>query len=171
MRETWDLWAKLDALNQEALQQGDFQDIEDQVAIGGQVMGPIVLDPGSRAFAHPEACGYKLLYKNLEEYVAALSQPSWHQWLNYETELLSKATIIDMIQQSLDFVIDQREITGFYGSAEAHYERCHLEADRVIVQAIDETMTLPDPRQREARIVTIRRNLDNLEKTRMNFLE
>lgn len=171
MHETWELWAQLDALNQEALRQGNFMDIEDQVAIGGQVMGPIVLDPGSRAFDQPESCGYKLLYKNLERYVEALSQPSWHQWLNYETQYLSKASIVDMIQRSLDFVIDQREITGFYSSAEAHYERCHLEADRVVVEAIDETMALPDPRQREARIVTIRRNLDNLEKTRMNFLE
>jgi B12-binding domain/radical SAM domain protein len=170
MHETWDLWAQLDALNQEALEKGDFHDIEENVAIGGQVMGPILIDPGSRAFDHPEACGYKLLYKNLEEYVEALSQPSWHQWLNYGTELLDKRTIVDMIQQSTDFVIDQREITGFFGTAEAHYERCRLEADRVIIEAIDETMNLPDPRQREARVIAIRRTLDNLEKTRMNLL-
>ena len=170
MKETWELWAQLDALNQAALEDGSFKDIAEDVAIGGQVLGPIVLDPGSRAFDDPEGCGYKLLYKNLEEYVEALSQPSWHQWLNYETELLDKNTVIAMIQDSMDFVIDQRELTGFYGEAEAHYERCRLEADRVIVEVIDTFQDLP-PAEREARVIGVRKNLDNLEKTRMTFLE
>lgn len=170
MKETWDLWAQLDALNQAALEGGAFGDIDEAVAIGGQVLGPIVLDPGSRAFDNPEACGYKLLYKNLEEYVEALSQPSWHQWLNYETQLVDKHAIIAMIQQSMDFVIDQREASGFYGGPEAYYERCRVEADRVVVEVIDAFQQL-DPAERQARIVGVRRNLDNLEKTRMTFLE
>ena len=133
-------------------------------------MGPILLDPGSRAFDDPEACGYKLLYKNLEEYVEALSLPSWHQWLNYETELLDRAAIIELIQRSMDFVIDQREAAGFYSGPEAHYERCRLEADRVVVETTDALMHL-EPAERQDRIVTVRKNLDQLEKTRMSFLE
>ncbi|MCL5736960.1 MAG: cobalamin-dependent protein [Actinobacteria bacterium] len=170
MRETWNLWAQLDALNQQAMEQGSFADIEEDVAIGGQVMGPILLDPGSRAFDNPEACGYKLLNRNLEECVAAFSQPSWHQWLNYETEHLTRNEIIDMIRRSMDFVIDQREAAGFYGGPEAYYERCRLEADRVVTDTLDE-MAGPEAVEREARIIAIRRNLDNLEKTRMTFLE
>ncbi|HLA82487.1 MAG TPA: radical SAM protein, partial [Thermoleophilia bacterium] len=170
MKETWDLWRRLDALNQETAQEGSFADIDETVAIGGQVMGPILLDPGSRAFDDPEACGYKLLYKNLEEYVEALSLPSWHQWLNYETELLDRAAIIELIQRSMDFVIDQREAAGFYSGPEAHYERCRLEADRVVVETIDALMHL-EPAERQDRIVTVRKNLDQLEKTRMTFLE
>ena len=171
MQKTWELWAELDALHMEAAMQGLFSDIEEDVAIGGEVLGPIVLDPGSRAFDNPEECGYKLLYKNLEDYVEALSQPSWHQWLNYETTLANKASIIDMIQRSTEFVIGQREITGFYSPSEAYYESCRVEADRAVVEAIDEFMKIPDARQRDAHIIAIRQNLDRLEKERMSFLE
>jgi B12-binding domain/radical SAM domain protein len=170
MRETWNLWAQLEALNAAALARGSFQDIDESIAIGGQVLGPIVLDPGSRAFDNPEECGYKLLYKNLEEYVEALSQPSWHQWLNYETPLHDKRAIVAMILESMDFVIDQREASGFYGGPEAHYERCRVEADRVVVGVIDAFAQL-DPAERQARIIGVRLNLDNLEKTRMTFLK
>jgi hypothetical protein len=75
-----------------------------------------------------------------------------------------------MIQRSMDFVIDQREAAGFYNGPEAHYERCRLEADRVVVETIDALMQL-EPAELQARIVTVRQNLDQLEKTRMTFLE
>ncbi len=135
------------------------------------MLGPIVIDRAPRAFDDPHSCGYKLLYEDLEQYVEALSRPSWHQWLNYETESLDKPAVVDMIQQSMDFVIDRREATGFYGSAEAYYEHCRVEADRAVVEAIDELMKIEDPAEREAKIVRVRLNLDQLEKTRMTFLE
>lgn len=171
MTETWKLWAELDALNHEASTRGEFGDIEDAVPIGGQVLGPIVLDPGSHAFDEPESHGYSLLYKDLEQYVEALSQPGWDQWLNYETDLLDKSAIIDMIHRSIEFTIDQRERYGFYSGPEAYYERCRLEADRVIISELAQAMTLPDPDQREAKAVTMRRNLDELEKRRMVFFD
>ena len=170
MQETWELWAQLDALNQAALEEDAFADIAEDVAIGGQVLGPIVIDPGSRAFDDPSSCGYKLLYPTLEEYVEAMSQPSWHQWLNYETSLLDRPAIVDMIQRSMDFVIDQRESIGFYSGPEAHYERCRVEADRAVVETIDQIMEVENPAERRAMIIRVRRNLDNLERTRMTFL-
>ena len=170
IEETWRLWEQLDALNHKMLEQGHFGDISDAVPIGGQVMGPILIDPGSLAFDAPEKYGYKLLYKDLEAYIQGLSQPAWHQWLNYETQMLDKDAIVDLILQSVEFTIDQREKYGFYGKYEAHYERCRLEADRVIVREMDNLMDLDNPRERQVRIVSMRRNLDELEKTRMTFI-
>ena len=171
MHQSWDLWAKLDRMDHEAHQKGTFGDIDKSVPIGGQILGPIVLDPGSQAFDHPEKYGFKLLYKNFAEYHQALSQPSWHQWLNYETELRDKNAILEMIFQSTEFTIDQREKHGFFGSQEAYYERCKVEADRVIVKEMDNIATLENTKEKEFRIVTMRKNLDNLEKQRMVFLE
>jgi radical SAM superfamily enzyme YgiQ (UPF0313 family) len=170
MQETWELWAELDALNQEALAKGEFGDIDDAVPIGGQVLGPIVLDPGSQAYDEPEVFGYRLLYKDLEEYVDALSQPNWDRWLNYETESLDKDAIIDMIHRSTDFTIDQRERYGFYGAPEAYYERCRVEADRVIVEEMARVAQIADPAERKRIAIAMRRNLDELEKKRMVFL-
>lgn len=170
-RQTRELWSRLDALNHEAAQRDDFGDIADSVPIGGQVLGPIVLDPGSKAFDEPEKYGYRLLYKNLEEYIQGLSEPVWHYWLNYETDRLDRRDIVELIHESIEFTIDQREKYGFYSPAEAYYERCRVEADRVIVQEADNLMKLPDPRERRMRIISMRRNLDALEKQRMTFLE
>jgi len=170
VKETWDIWAQLDAMNHEAETKGHFGDINQAVPIGGQIMGPIVLDPGSMAFDEPEKHGYKLLYKTLEEYIQALSQPSWHQWLNYETQLLDKNAIIEQILNSVDFTINQREKHGFYGTQEAYYEHCRVEADRVIVKEIDKLMTLENQKQRDTMIIAMRRNLDELDKKRMIFI-
>jgi len=170
MKETWDLWAKLDDMNHEAQLKGDFGDIDDEVPIGGQILGPIVLDPGSQAFDSPEEYGYKLLYKTLEEYIEGMSQASWNYWINYETELLERSDIIELIHQSTEFTIDQREKHGFYGSQEAYYEKCRIEADRVIVKEMDNILKLENARERDMRIIAIRRNLDELEKRRMTFL-
>jgi len=168
--ETWELWAELDTMNEEARRRGDFGDIEESVAIGGQILGPIVIDPGSPAWDDPERYGYTLLYKNLEEYVEGLSKPTWKHWLNYQTKELDRESIAELINQSIEFTIDQRERHGFYSQAEAHYQRCRVEADRVVQKEIDGILQLPDERERRARIIAIRHNLDQLEKTRMTFL-
>ncbi len=169
MRETWQLWQELDALNKEAFKASGMQYVKEAIPAGGQVLGPIVLDPGSRAFDDPEAHGYRLLYKSLEEYVEALSQPSWDQWLNYETGLLDRRALVDMIYQTLEFVIDQREREGLYGGSEAFYERCHLHADRVIVDEMANVRAIADPEEREQRTIRMRETLDTLEQKRKFF--
>jgi hypothetical protein len=108
-------------------------DVGGTASQGGPILGPIVLDPGSLAFDFPEKYGYKLLYKNLEEYIQGLTGPSWHQWLNYETDLLDKKAIIEIILQSTAFTIDQREQYGLYSGAEAVRERLNLKRDISII--------------------------------------
>lgn len=166
MKETWRMWEHLNDLDRKATAQGVFDDIRDTVPIGGPILGPIILDPGSMAFDAPEKHGYKLLYQNLEDYIQGLSRPSWHQWLNYETPLHDKHDIVRMIQQSMDFTIDQKEKYGYYSASEAGYHRVLLEMDRAIVQEMDRIMTIDNPRQRAFRIVTIRKNLDEFLRTR-----
>jgi B12-binding domain/radical SAM domain protein len=166
VRETWKIWEKLNELDRNALSQGAFNDIFDTVPIGGPILGPILLDPGSRAFDDPETNGYRLRYKNLEACIDGLSRPSWHQWLNYEPLQLDRNALLERIFQSREFTIDQKEIYGFYKESQAGYERVLLEMDRAIVQEIDRLMTLKNPRERDFRIVSIRKNLDNFIATR-----
>lgn len=52
------------------------------------------IDPGSEVFEHPEAHGYRLFYRSLEEHRQALLRPSWKYMLNYETEWLSQDEIV-----------------------------------------------------------------------------
>ena len=85
--------------------------------------GSIVLDPGSRAFDEPEACGYSLLYKDLEQYVEGLSQPSWDQWLNYETDLLDKTAILDMIAPFVGNHLERMASTSVLSAFHAEKEK------------------------------------------------
>jgi radical SAM superfamily enzyme YgiQ (UPF0313 family) len=164
MADTWKLWEELDALNREAFAGGRLDYIRETIPAGGQVMGPIVLDPGSRAFDDPEAHGYRLLYKDLEQYVEALSQPTWDQWLNYETELMDRSQILDMIYQTLEFTIDQREREGLYSGAQAYFERCRLQADRVVLEQMTSIRAIDDSDERTRRLVRMRETVDALEK-------
>jgi B12-binding domain/radical SAM domain protein len=57
-------------------------------------MGPF-LDPGSRIFEAPERFGYRKLAHTLEEHRQLLVQPSWEQILNYETQWMTRAELVD----------------------------------------------------------------------------
>jgi B12-binding domain/radical SAM domain protein len=145
--ETWNLWEALTALDGQSLRAGDLK-----VPHGGPITGPIVLDPGSLAFDEPERYGYLLRYKDLEEYIGGLSQPSWHQWLNYTTEELDNAALVDLVLTTVDFSINQREKSGLYSWYQAAAERLKTEADRVIVEEIERIMTLEEPLARKSAI-------------------
>ena len=171
MKETWELWKRLDEMDHRAMANGYFGGLGSPVPIGGQILGPIVLDPGSRAFDNPGKYGYKLLYKNLEEYISWLSKPSWHHWLNYETAVAGKHEIVEMIHRSVEFTIDQRERYGIYSNGEAYYEKCMVEADRAVIKKIDQIMEIKDPGERMRNIISVRLTLDEMEKRRMFFPE
>lgn len=58
-------------------------------------MGPF-LDPGSHAFENPQKYGYRLFARTLEEHRQLLLQPSWGEILNYETDWMSRADMVDV---------------------------------------------------------------------------
>ncbi|WP_074433109.1 TIGR04190 family B12-binding domain/radical SAM domain protein [Neobacillus dielmonensis] len=52
------------------------------------------LDPGSPAFEHPETYGYKKFCNKLEDFRAAMKQPSWKNMLSYETNKMTREDIV-----------------------------------------------------------------------------
>jgi len=54
------------------------------------------LDPGSLAFEHPEAYGYKILFHDFASYREAIAAPTWKQALNYETDWLTRDELVDV---------------------------------------------------------------------------
>ncbi len=57
-------------------------------------MGPF-LDPGSQIFEEPGRFGYTKLAHTVEEHRQLLTQPSWEHILNYETEWMTRAQLVD----------------------------------------------------------------------------
>jgi B12-binding domain/radical SAM domain protein len=57
-------------------------------------MGPFI-DPGSRIFEDPQRFGYRLFARTLEEHRRLLVQPTWERILNYETQWMTRAQLVD----------------------------------------------------------------------------
>jgi B12-binding domain/radical SAM domain protein len=53
------------------------------------------LDPGSDGFANAEAHGYRLRARTLAEHRALLEERDWESMLNYETEWMTRAQIVE----------------------------------------------------------------------------
>jgi hypothetical protein len=119
------------------------------IHLGGPISGPILVDPGSPAFDYPQKYGYKVLYNNLEEYIRGLSAPSWHQWINYETELLNKDAIIRLILESTAVSINQREEYELNGHYQAEMERQKLKADITVLNEINRISRLKTADEQE----------------------
>jgi B12-binding domain/radical SAM domain protein len=157
IKETWKLWEKICSTNKDVGK-----------APVSHAFGPmILLDPGSLAFDFPENYGYRLIFKNLEDYIKGMSLPSWHQWLSYETRFLDKDLIAKLILDSLEYSINLRERYGLYSRSEADTERlCFVDANRLVIRVVNEAMSLDDERERRYRLMTLReylnRNLPSL---------
>jgi B12-binding domain/radical SAM domain protein len=151
VKKTWEIWEKLTSMDRLSQTSGMLD-----VPLGGPIVGPIVLDPGSPAFDNPEKHGYKLLYTNLEEYIEGLSQPSWHQWLNYETDLLDNAALVDLILSTVGFSTEQRLKSGVYDQYQALAERIRTVLDREVVKEVDQIMTIENRTERDAALVALK---------------
>jgi hypothetical protein len=142
------------------LTKGNYLGVGSSVPLGGPILGPIMLDPGSLAFDYPDKYGYKLLYHNLEEYINGLSAPCWHQWINYETGLLNKEAITGLILESIGFTITERKEYGFFDNTQASAAYLRLKADIVAVNQVNRIMSL-NVQEREEALKTLKINYDN----------
>ncbi|HSW57448.1 MAG TPA: cobalamin-dependent protein, partial [Dehalococcoidales bacterium] len=158
MLETWELWDKLSSLESIALARQSSLGLG-SLPLGGPIMGPILLDPGSPAFDSPQQYGYKVLYRTLEEYIAALSGPSWLQWLNYETEVTNKQMIAEMIMQSAAFAIEQSLAYGFCNPAQAAARQKKLKLDIMAVSEIYHILQKGTPEECETRLKALKDRL------------
>ena len=153
---TLELWDKLSDMENLALSRNRFLGLEGSAAQGGPILGPILLDPGSPAFDLPEQHGYRLLYPDLTGYARAMTQPSWQQWLNYETEQLDTAALTEVIFQATAFTIDQRAEYGFNNRYQTESERRKLQADIIAAREIERIMKILDPEARENALQQLR---------------
>ena len=106
--------------------------------------GPmILLDPGSPAFNFPDKHGYRIIFKNLKDYIDGLSLPSWHQWMSYETRFLNRDSIVRLIIDSIECSINLREKYGLYSKSDADRKRSYyVDANKKIIDMVNRVMSL-----------------------------
>lgn len=123
------------------------------------------LDPGSRVFENPEAHGYKLFYRTLEEHRQALLQPSWKYILNYETKWLSRNEIVE---SSYESAIELNRIKLKHGllipkEAKKQEEKT-LEA-YAFSKEIDKVLTIKNETERNNKLKNMKRHMDKYSRS------
>ncbi len=153
IRETWSVWERICQANLKSKGEASVH----------FAFGPMVLlDPGSRAFDSPASHGYRLRFKNLEDYAAGMSLPSWHQWLSYETKFLNRDSIVQLTVDSIEHSINLKEKYGLCTSHEADIARIRLvTANTLAIDVVNEAMDLDDEDRRMQRLESLRELLDN----------
>jgi B12-binding domain/radical SAM domain protein len=151
IRETWKIWEEICSLDQKSKGQ----------APANYGYGPmILLDPGSQAFDSPKTHGYRLRFKNLEDYIKGMSLPSWHQWISYETRLLDRDSITRLVIDSIEHSIHLREKYGSYTTVDADMARLYyVFANKLAIDVVNNSMAL-DEVERMDKLRLFRESLD-----------
>ena len=118
------------------------------------------LDPGSLVFENPARYGYRLFHRTLEEHRQALLQPSWKYTLNYETEWLSRAEIVQASYEAGRRLNRLKERYGLIPAATAANVEARIDQALTILARIDEIMLEPDPATRQAQLEALKAQVD-----------
>ena len=132
------------------------------------------LDPGSMVFDNPEKYGYTLRATTLEEHRQLLVQPSWKHIMNYESDAMSSAEMVDVTYEAGLGLNRVKARVGIIDQATADQTETRAAAAREAMAEIDKIMT-GDPFVREARLFALKKQVDVLsestvcEKTELNW--
>ncbi|WP_082692862.1 TIGR04190 family B12-binding domain/radical SAM domain protein [Bacillus sp. FJAT-29814] len=121
------------------------------------------LDPGSPAFENPEKYGYKKFCHKLEDFRAAMKQPSWKNMLSYET---NKMTREDIVRATYDSALrlNQFKYRNNLVSKEVHDEVAYkIEKSVDFLRQLDELALLPQEEQ-AAELAKIKEEVDQINR-------
>lgn len=114
------------------------------------------LDPGSRAFENPDAFGYRLIHRTLEEHRQALESPSWKYVLNYETDAMDRDTIVDATYGLAERLVRLKARHRLLSEAEAAQLSERIITSRRLSRAIDDALLLQNPERRAVVLESLR---------------
>ncbi|MDR3685355.1 MAG: TIGR04190 family B12-binding domain/radical SAM domain protein [Coriobacteriia bacterium] len=132
------------------------------------------LDPGSIAFENPEAHGYTLRAKTLEEHRQRLLLPSWKHIMNYESHSMSPD---EMVEATYDAAIGINRVKadiGLLDNSVADRTEKRINEARVSMARIDKIMAGPLAEQEPA-LLGLKKEFDRLsestvaEKSQLNW--
>jgi B12-binding domain/radical SAM domain protein len=88
------------------------------------------IDPGSLAFEYPERTGYRLFARSLAEHRALIRRPDLREVLNFETETMARAEIVDIAAEAMARMIELRQRCGLLKAKWAERERARVREAR-----------------------------------------
>jgi B12-binding domain/radical SAM domain protein len=107
-------------------------------------LGPF-LDPGSRAYEHPEQLGFRRRLCTLKEHCDALLGPTWHDMLSYETDWMSRDDIVAVTYRLGQHLNDLKFDSGLIDARTHATVAAHLASAVRILAEIQALSTVPEP--------------------------
>ncbi|MDZ4064209.1 MAG: radical SAM protein, partial [Coriobacteriia bacterium] len=132
------------------------------------------LDPGSMVYDDPGKYGYRRLADTLEEHRQLLVQPSWRYIMNYESETLSRA---ELVETTYEVGMRLNRLKGEIGIIEpqvAARTEERIVAARAAMARIDAIMAEESP-ARDRKLAALKTEIDRLsestvcEKSELNW--
>jgi len=121
------------------------------------------LDPGSPAFERPEAHGYSLRRRTLEEHRHALTAPTWKQMLNYETAAMSADEIVDATYECYERLAELKRDAGRIAPAECTAVLARSREARAVMRDVDAALARPAGTERDGLVAAARRRIHTLQ--------
>jgi B12-binding domain/radical SAM domain protein len=110
-------------------------------------LGPF-LDPGSRAYEHPETLGFHRRLTTLAEHRQALLGPTWQDMLSYETDWMSREQIVAVTYQVGRELNDLKHEAGLIDDHTHATVAQHLDSGVRILAEVQALSTVPEPERR-----------------------
>ena len=132
------------------------------------------LDPGSKVFDNAEAYGYTLHARTLEEHRQLLVQPSWRHIMNYDSDAMTRAEIVDATYDAAAGINRVKAAVGAIAHDVADSTERRIGQARVAMARIDEIMAGPQS-ERSAALEDFKEEIDKLnestvcEKSELNW--
>jgi hypothetical protein len=117
------------------------------------------LDPGSLGYEQPDKHGYRVLFKDVEEYRRALESPSWKYTLNYETEWMTRDEIAESTYEGILRLVRVKAKYGVIPDDLAEVGIRRIEEARAMAQRIDEVL---DGDNVEEELVRMKPDIDRI---------
>ena len=114
------------------------------------------VDPGSRAFEHPDDWGYRLRARTLEDHRRLLDSPSWKLTLSYETEFMTRDDIGEVSYDAGIALTNAEMEAGRCTSEQAKFRNERTETARKVMHMVDEAVALKTQAERDAALWEIK---------------
>jgi len=107
------------------------------------------LDPASRFFEAPEAHGYRVFHRTLEDHRRAALRPSPVQRINYETRWLPRGEIFRLGYRAIRDVLEAKAEVGMFPASRVAQFNARLDDATAFTALVDEADVLADRRDRQ----------------------
>ncbi len=108
------------------------------------------IDPGSLIYENAEFYGYKILFKDLEDYRQHLLAPSWKYMLNYESKWLSRDELVNSTYEAALRLNDLKLKHNLIDSATHSRVSNSINKGIGLQRQIDEIQKIVDLKERQA---------------------